>query len=93
MWYNVFEQKTNPTKGRCLMKNIIQESEVIYKSFKEIKLTEIFTQKVIKHLLAIVIAVFTIGYKGKTVNFAKYSPCHRTTVAHFLNVGKWNDNK
>jgi len=75
------------------MKNIIQESEVIYKCLKEIKLTEIFTRLVIKHLLAIIIAVFTIGYKGKTVNFAKYSPCHRTTVAHFLNAGKWNDNK
>ena len=75
------------------MKNIIQESEVIYKCFKEIKLTEIFTQMVIKHLLSIVIAVFSLGYKGKAVNFAKYSPCHRTTVAHFLNCGKWDDSK
>jgi hypothetical protein len=72
------------------MKNIIHESEVIYKCFKEIKLPQIFTRKVIKHLLTIVIAALTIGYKGKTVNFARYSPCHRTTVAHFLNAGKWD---
>jgi len=75
------------------MKNIIHESEIIYKCFKEIKLAQIFTRKVIKHLLTIVIAAMSMGYKGKTVDFARYSPCHRTTVAHFLNNGKWEDSK
>jgi hypothetical protein len=28
----------------------------------------------------------------KTIDFEKYSPCHRTTVAHFLNKGKWDDS-
>lgn len=28
----------------------------------------------------------------KTIDFEKYSPCHRTTVAHFLNKGKWDDD-
>lgn len=27
------------------------------------------------------ITVFTLGYQGKTTDFEKYSPCHRTTVA------------
>lgn len=45
-----------------------------------------------KHILAIIISVFSIGYKGKTVNFEKQSPHHRTTIAHFLNHGKWNDS-
>jgi len=75
------------------MKNIIHESEIIYKCFSEIKLPQILTHIVIKHLLTIVIAAFSLGYKGKTVNFTKYSPCHRTTVAHFLNNGKWDDSK
>ena len=75
------------------MKNIIHESETIYKSFKEIKLPQIYTRKVIKHLLTIVIAAMSMGYRGKTVDFARYSPCHRTTVAHFLNSGKWEDSK
>ena len=75
------------------MKNIIHESEIIYKYFKEIKIAKIFTRQVIKHLMAIIIATLTIGYRGKTVNFEKYSPCHRTTVAHFLNKGKWADEK
>ena len=44
-----------------------------------------------KHIMAVLISVFSLGYHGKTVDFEKYSPCHRTTIAHFLNKGKWND--
>lgn len=44
-----------------------------------------------KHIMAILISVFSVGYHGKTIDFEKYSPCHRTTVAHFLNHGKWDD--
>ena len=40
--------------------------------------------------MAIIIAVFCAGYKGKTVQFCQASPCHRTTIAHFLNEGKWD---
>lgn len=47
----------------------------------------------IKHILAILISVFSTGYHGKTIDFQKYSPCHRTTVAHFLNHGKWDDSR
>lgn len=28
----------------------------------------------------------------KTTDFAKNSSCHRTTIAHFLNSGKWDDS-
>ena len=75
------------------MKNIIQESEVIYKCFKEIKITKIFTRIVVKHLLSIVIAALSLGYKGKTVNMSRYSENHRTTTGHFLNSGKWDESK
>ena len=44
-----------------------------------------------KHIMAILISVFSLGYHGKTIDFEKYSPCHRTTIAHFLNKGKWDD--
>ena len=47
----------------------------------------------IKHTIAIMLSVFITGFKGKTVNFASVSDCHRTTVAHFLNKGKWDSNK
>ncbi len=43
--------------------------------------------------MAILLAVFMRGYRGRTVDFASNSPCHRTTVAYFLNHGKWDDQK
>lgn len=51
-----------------------------------------FSYTTVNHIMAILISVFALGYKGKTVNFASYSPCHRTTLAHFLNHGKWDDS-
>lgn len=75
------------------MKNIIHESDVIYKSIEKIKLQEAISKIALKHIVSIIIAVFSLGYKGKTVNFEKYSPNHRTTIAHFLNKGKWEDKK
>ncbi len=46
-----------------------------------------------KHIMAILISVFSLGYHGKTIDFEKYGSCHRTTVAHFLNKGKWDDTR
>ena len=48
--------------------------------------------RVINHLMSILISIFISGYHGKTTDFAKNSSCHRTTIAHFLNSGKWNDH-
>ena len=42
--------------------------------------------------MSIIICVFTIGYKGKTVQMEKVSEKHRTTIAHFLNHGKWDES-
>lgn len=42
--------------------------------------------------MSILISIFISGYHGKTTNFAKNSSCHRTTIAHFLNSGKWDDS-
>lgn len=56
-------------------------------------LCRVFPQTVIKHIMAILISVFSLGYHGKTIDFEKYSSCHRTTVAHFLNKGKWDDTR
>ena len=43
--------------------------------------------------MAILTAVFCCGYKGKTVQFAKESLHHRTTIAHFLNKGVWDSDE
>ena len=46
----------------------------------------------LRHLMAIILSVFLRGYRGKTTDFTIASLHHRTTVAHFLNQGKWNDS-
>ena len=60
------------------------------KVVKHLQIYKIFSHVTVKHILAILLSVFVSGYKGKTVNFEKTSSCHRTTVAHFLNHGKWD---
>ena len=42
--------------------------------------------------MSILISIFISGYHGKTTDFAKNTSCHRTTIAHFLNSGKWDDS-
>lgn len=71
----------------------IHESSAIFNALRKFSICKTFKITVLKHLMAILIAVFSLGYKGKTVQFAKASSCHRTTVAHFLNKGKWDSDK
>ncbi len=74
------------------MENSIHYSETIFNILKEKNLHKVFSGIVIKHIISILIAIFTVGYRGKTVDFAKESNHHRTTIAYFLNHGKWNDD-
>ena len=74
------------------MSNSINHSEAIYKCLLKLNIYRDFSHTVVKHIMAIIMAVFCAGYKGKTVQFSQTSVCHRTTVAHFLNKGKWNSN-
>ena len=64
----------------------------IYNYFKHLKLGLFLSDIYLKHLMAIIVFVFLSGYRGKTIDFAQASQNHRTTVAHFLNRGKWNDS-
>ncbi len=75
------------------MGNSIYHSSIIYNRLVQLNLYQFFSLSVMKHILAILISVFSRGYRGKTVDFASCSPCHRTTIAHFLNHGKWDDPK
>lgn len=69
------------------------DSRIIYNNLKQLNLCRIYSQTYIKHILAIILSGFTAGFKGKTVNFEQSSSCHRTTVAYFLNHGKWDDSR
>ena len=43
-----------------------------------------------EHIMAIIHSVFMPGYHGKIANTKYFSEKHRTSVAHFLNDGKWD---
>ena len=75
------------------MGSSIHESPAIFNALRKFSICKTFQYAVLKHIMAILIAVFSLGYKGKTVQFAKASHCHRTTIAHFLNKGKWDNDR
>ena len=73
--------------------NSIHYSNTVYNYFKELNLGLFLSDVYINHLMSVVSAVFHSDYKGKTIDFAKVSNHHRTTISHFLNYGKWNSDK
>ena len=90
--YNCNNDKTILTynKGVSLMSSI-HHSNSIYNYFKTLNLSLFLSDVYLKHLMTIIVAVFLRGYRGKTIDFAQVSHHHRTTIAYFLNHGKWND--
>ena len=74
------------------MGDSIYDSATIFNCFFRLKLEQQFRRSVLKHMMSFLIAVFTIGYKGKVVQIEQVSNAHRTTIAYFLNHGKWDDN-
>ena len=80
------------TRKKVPLANTIHHSSFIYNQFKKLNLCKFYSNRVINHLMSILISIFISGYHGKTTDFANNSSCHRTTIAHFLNSGKWNDS-
>ena len=72
--------------------NTIHHSSFIYNQFKKLNLCKFYSNRVVNHLMSILISIFISGYHGKTTDLAKNSSCHRTTIVHFLNSGKWDDS-
>ncbi len=73
------------------MGNSIYDSEVIFKQILNMKLEQHFRRLVLSHIMIILIALFSFGYRGKTTKMSRVSEKHRTTIAHFLNHGCWED--
>ena len=73
------------------MEHSIYDSKIIFNNILELGLDKCFRRLVLRHIMSILAAVFISGYKGKTVQISKSSEAHRTTIAHFLNDGKWED--
>ena len=91
--YCRYHTNVYPDKERCLVEQSICHSEAIYKSLLKNHFCEALTKIALKHIMTILITAFCCGYKGKTTQFAQASAAHRTTVAHFLNHGKWDSRK
>ena len=88
----VIKQTLAALRKKVPIANTIHHSPFIYKQFKVLNLCRFYSDRIINHLMSILISIFISGYSGKTTDFAKNSTCHRTTIAHFLNRGKWDDS-
>lgn len=62
----------------------------IYNQFKKLHLCKSYSDRVINHLMSILISIFISRYHRKITDFTKNSSCHRTTIAHFLISRKWD---
>ena len=69
---------------------IVKQSEEICKSLKQLRFRKILSDVYLEHITAIIHSVFMPGYHGKIANTKYFSEKHRTSVAHFLNDGKWD---
>ena len=87
----VTKQTLQHLRKKVSLANTIHHSTFIYSQFKKLNLCKSFSNRVIGHLMSILSSIFISGYHGKTTDFAQNSSCHRTTIAHFLNSGKWDD--
>ena len=87
----VTKQTLQHLRKKVPLVNTIHHSTFLYNQFKKSNLYKSFSNRVIGHLMSILNSIFISGYHGKTTDFAQNSSCHRTTIAHFLNPGKWDD--
>ena len=80
----VTKQTLQHLRKKVPLTNTIHYSTFIYNQLKKLNLCKSFSNRVIGHLMSILISIFISGYHGKTTDFAQNSSCHRTTIAHFL---------
>ena len=85
------KQTLQHLRKKVPLANTIHHSIFLYNQFKKLNLCKSFSNRVIGHLMSILISIFISGYHGKTTDFSQNSSCPRTTIAHFLNSGKWDD--
>ena len=84
--------KTHPTTTAngdvsCLQCKAVRRN---LQDLKRITAREYFSDVYLEHVKTLTHSVFMLGYKGKVVNAEVFCEKHRTTVAHFLNNGRWD---
>lgn len=78
------------SKECCPMKTSIHYSEEICKRLEAKKLTETISPYAMEYINTIMLAIFSTGYHGKTVDMEKCSDKHRTSISRFLHNDQWN---
>ena len=68
----------------------IHHSKEICKRLEAKKLTESISAYAMEYIMVIMLAIFSIGYHGKTVNMEKHSDKHRTSISRFLQNDHWD---
>lgn len=72
------------------MNTSIHHSEEICKRLEAKKLKETISAYAMEYIIAIMLAIFSIGYHGKTVDIEKHGDKHRTSISRFLQNDHWD---
>lgn len=72
------------------MNTSIHDSEEICKRLEAKKLAETISPYAMEYIIAIMHAIFSTGYHGKTVDMEKHSDKHRTSISRFLHSNQWD---
>lgn len=74
------------------MNKSIHHSEEICNRLKGKNLLDKMSEYAKGYIIAIIVSIFSIGYRGKTVDFESHSDRHRTSISRFLRNEKWDDS-
>ena len=74
------------------MNKSIHESKEICNRLRENNLMSAISEYALGYIMSILITAFSCGYRGKTVDIARNSDRHRTSISRFLTGDKWDDS-
>ena len=88
----MYLQTTFTHGSECPMNKSIHESKEICNRLRENNLMETISEYALGYILSILITAFSYSYRGKTVDIARNSERHRTSISRFLRYEKWDDS-
>lgn len=74
------------------MNKSIHESKEICNRLRKNNLMDTISEYALGYIVSILITVFSYGYRGKTVDIARNSDRHRTSISRFLRYEEWDDS-
>ena len=82
--YNVFVTHTITYGSECPMNKSIHKSEEVSNRLRENNLIDAISEYALGYILSILITAFSYGHRGKTVDIARNSERHLTSISRFL---------